>query len=100
MHEPRVRREIQTGRCRNPNIRSIVVMKPISARQPDAQLPTGSSKHSSRSERVEHARREVRLLVFDVFGSVVDWRTSIARDLGHWGQTQGVDADWEALALA
>ena len=40
----------------------------------------------------------VKALVFDVFGSVVDWRGSIARDLGAWGPTQGLDADWPRLA--
>ena len=41
-----------------------------------------------------------RALLFDVFGSVVDWRNSITRDLGRWGQFKGIDADWEALARA
>jgi 2-haloacid dehalogenase len=41
-----------------------------------------------------------RALVFDVFGSVVDWRGSIVRDLGAWGAAQGVQADWAALADA
>lgn len=42
----------------------------------------------------------VRALLFDVFGSVVDWRGSIARDLAHWGKAKGIDQDWEALARA
>lgn len=42
----------------------------------------------------------VRALLFDVFGSVVDWRTSIARDLSAWGKTKGIEADWEAFARA
>ncbi len=44
--------------------------------------------------------RNVRALLFDVFGSVVDWRTSIARDLSVWGKKKGVDIDWEAFARA
>lgn len=75
-------------------------MNPVSAIAPDASLSTASDEHFSHPERVQQVRREVRLLVFDVFGSVVDWRTSVASDLGHWGKTQGIDADWEALALA
>jgi 2-haloacid dehalogenase len=43
---------------------------------------------------------KLKVLVFDVFGSVVDWRSSIVRDLGAWGQTQGLSVDWEAFALA
>ncbi|MFO7746807.1 MAG: haloacid dehalogenase type II [Orrella sp.] len=42
----------------------------------------------------------VKVLVFDVFGSVVDWRGSIVRDLSSWGASRGIAADWEALALA
>ena len=42
----------------------------------------------------------VRALLFDVFGSVVDWRTSIAHDLSAWGKTKGIEADWEAFARA
>lgn len=43
---------------------------------------------------------DIKALVFDVFGSVVDWRGSIARDLGRWGAREGVQADWAALADA
>lgn len=42
----------------------------------------------------------VKVLVFDVFGSVVDWRGSIARDLGAWGDAHGIRTDWLALADA
>lgn len=45
-------------------------------------------------------RSELKVLVFDVFGSVVDWRTSIERDLQAWGRSQGIEADWQAFALA
>ncbi len=40
----------------------------------------------------------VKAIVFDVFGTVVDWRGSIARDLGTWGPTQRLQADWLRLA--
>ena len=42
----------------------------------------------------------VKVLVFDVFGSVVDWRGSIERDLSAWGKTNHIQADWAGLALA
>ena len=42
----------------------------------------------------------VKALVFDVFGSVVDWRGSIVRDLSAWGASQGLQADWARLADA
>ncbi|MDP4590580.1 MAG: haloacid dehalogenase type II [Burkholderiaceae bacterium] len=42
--------------------------------------------------------RHIRALLFDVFGSVVDWRGSITRDLTAWGLANGTTADWEAFA--
>lgn len=45
-------------------------------------------------------RRVVKAIVFDTFGTVVDWRGSIVRDLSAWGATQGIDADWARLADA
>jgi len=36
----------------------------------------------------------VKALTFDVFGTVVDWRGSIARDLGAFGRKKGLNVDW------
>jgi 2-haloacid dehalogenase len=36
--------------------------------------------------------------VFDVFGTVVDWRTSIIREGLQLSRTRGIQADWEAFA--
>ena len=41
-----------------------------------------------------------RALVFDVFGTVVDWRRSIAREARRIGRAHGVKADWGAFADA
>lgn len=41
---------------------------------------------------------KVRALVFDTFGSVVDWRGSIIRDLSAWGNAHQIQADWVGLA--
>ena len=43
---------------------------------------------------------QVRALVFDVFGTVVDWRTSIIREGQQLTRTRGIQADWEAFADA
>lgn len=40
----------------------------------------------------------VKAMVFDTFGSVVDWRSSIIRDLTRWGQEHGFAADWAVFA--
>ena len=40
----------------------------------------------------------VKAIVFDTFGTVVDWRGSIIRDLSNWAATQNIQADWAQLA--
>ena len=40
----------------------------------------------------------VRVLAFDVFGTVVDWRTSIIGELEQFGNQQGLQRDWAAFA--
>src|SRR4030088_2211324 len=39
----------------------------------------------------------VKALVFDVFGTVVDWRTSLIADFSKWSETRGIKADWTVL---
>lgn len=40
------------------------------------------------------AKAEVQALLFDVFGTVVDWRSSISADLSRFGSEKGISADW------
>ncbi|MEM7427496.1 MAG: haloacid dehalogenase type II [Pseudomonadota bacterium] len=40
----------------------------------------------------------VKALFFDVFGTVVDWRSSIAREVHAFADDQGLEGDWEAFA--
>ena len=42
----------------------------------------------------------VKALLFDVFGTVVDWRGSVIREAAAFGRANGVDADWPAFADA
>ena len=42
----------------------------------------------------------VKALVFDVFGTVVDWRGSLIADLTAFGAARGIAADWPALVDA
>lgn len=42
----------------------------------------------------------VKALVFDVFGSVVNWRTSLIDELTALGEARGIDADWIGLVDA
>jgi 2-haloacid dehalogenase len=43
---------------------------------------------------------EVRALLFDTFGTLVDWRTGLIIQLEQWGGARDIAADWPALALA
>src|SRR5262245_59413898 len=40
------------------------------------------------------AKAKVQALLFDVFGTVVDWRSSIIADVTACGAQKGIKADW------
>ena len=41
---------------------------------------------------------QVKAMTFDVFGTVVDWRSSIAREIKEMGQRKGFVLDWDSFA--
>jgi 2-haloacid dehalogenase len=43
---------------------------------------------------------EIKALLFDVFGTVVDWRTSLIDNFTAWGNAKGIKGDWTALVDA
>lgn len=45
-------------------------------------------------------RVDVEIIAFDVFGTLVDWRTSITAALARIGERAGLNADWAAAADA
>ena len=40
---------------------------------------------------------DLKALVFDTFGTVVDWRTSLIEDFRAFGKRKVINVDWEAL---
>jgi 2-haloacid dehalogenase len=43
---------------------------------------------------------DIRACLFDVFGTVVDWRMSVSRDLAAWAKQKGIDGiDWLEFAV-
>jgi len=46
------------------------------------------------------ATSDVQALLFDVFGTVVDWRSSIIADLTEFGRKKGIEADWAVFTDA
>jgi len=49
------------------------------------------------SLRAQHSS-PVKALVFDVFGTVVDWRGSITEEGTAWGKAKGITVDWASFA--
>ena len=45
-------------------------------------------------------KRDVKAILFDVFGTVVDWRSSLIENFTQWGGAKGIDADWSLLVDA
>ena len=43
---------------------------------------------------------QVKAILFDTFGSVVDWRGSLIADLSAWAATRGISGDWAGLVDA
>ena len=41
---------------------------------------------------------DIRACIFDVFGTVVDWRSSITEQCANMGRIKGIDRDWGAFA--
>lgn len=39
-------------------------------------------------------------ILFDTFGSVVDWRTSLVAEMTELGHGRGISGDWESVAVA
>src|SRR5262249_10738559 len=42
----------------------------------------------------------IRALTFDVFGTVVDWRSGVMREAEALGRAKGLETDWGAFADA
>ena len=44
---------------------------------------------------------DIRACLFDVFGTVVDWRTSVSRDLAAFAKQKGISGvDWLEIGRA
>ncbi len=43
---------------------------------------------------------QARAILFDTFGTVVDWRSSLIAELTAFGAARGIDADWTGLVDA
>ena len=58
----------------------------------------GMSACGSRAQPAAERLDMVKALTFDVFGTVVDWRSTIIREGGELGERLGLDVDWPQFA--
>jgi 2-haloacid dehalogenase len=49
---------------------------------------------------IDAVNTSIKVLAFDVFGTVVDWRSSVIAEGEQLGRTKGIDIDWGAFADA
>ena len=65
-----------------------------------AAMAAAVSLDASAEESTESGEslRNVKALTFDVFGTVVDWRSSVIREGQLLSARKGLDVDWEAFA--
>ncbi len=59
-----------------------------------------AAERNSMPTKPSDGRASVNALVFDVFGTVVDWRGSIIREGQLLGKRKGIERDWVAFADA
>src|SRR2546425_10256058 len=80
--------------------------RPGASLQPDSQCPQHPEQAGVQLPRAdrgvdsvdEPALSEVRALTFDIFGTVVDWRSGVVAEGRRIGAEHGVEADWEQVA--
>lgn len=46
------------------------------------------------ADRADATLATVKACVFDVFGTVVDWRSSVIAETTRWGKTKGLNINW------
>jgi 2-haloacid dehalogenase len=65
-----------------------------------ALSPLLQSSARAQGGNVPEAARGVQILVFDTFGTVVDWRSSVIAEGEQLGKAKGLKVDWAAFADA
>ncbi len=65
--------------------------------QETASLPLPPTENSPQKNMWKE-RGSVEVLLFDVFGTVVEWKTSLTSQFRQFGQQRGLTADWQSLA--
>jgi len=60
-----------------------------------SELPAVSARQGTRdAPKMKPELINVKACVFDVFGTVVDWRSSLIAEANNWGEAKGLHIDW------
>ncbi len=89
------------GKRMNRNDGSLDVKRREFLQTASAVVVGGLSVVEARTETRQAASekvRGVRAMTFDVFGTVVDWRSSIISEMEELARTKGLEGDWAAFA--
>src|SRR5690348_1336965 len=62
-----------------------------------ANRETGEVEHKLAAELAPELKK-VKALVFDTFGTIVDWRSSVIAEGMSWGKAKGLQIDWGQFA--
>ena len=65
-----------------------------------AGAPGQQGKETTRIMAATPTGLDIRACIFDVFGTVVDWRSSIIEQCANLGRIKGIERDWGAFADA
>jgi 2-haloacid dehalogenase len=55
-------------------------------------------RYAARAQEAGGTLSSVKAIVFDVFGTIVDWRGSIIQEGGAWGKAKHLQIDWARFA--
>jgi 2-haloacid dehalogenase len=61
---------------------------------PSELTPTLAQQSAPNSRVVKPELANVKALVFDTFGTVVDWRSSVIAEGMAWGKAKGLNINW------
>jgi 2-haloacid dehalogenase len=63
-----------------------------------AGIGIGAAANAVRAQTGKATAPDVKALIFDTFGTVVDWRGSIIEEGNAWGKSKGLMIDWARFA--
>src|SRR5262245_45913602 len=67
-------------------------------RGPYPSAPPGATLRATEETLMAQVPADLKVCIFDVFGTVVDWRGSLIEDLPRLGKKHGMDTDWTSFA--